>query len=328
MTTLLLSTKIKFLDPHMNTERKNIVISYLLLLIAIVLWASAFVGIRIGLKNYTPGVLALLRFLVASTAIIPLHFRYRNPTTLTIKNRCSLFFLGFLGIGIYHSALNYGEVTISAGLASFIIGLSPIFTALLALFFLKEKLRYIGWIGIAISLVGVVLITISQGGAASFNIGVLAVLASAIVSAIYSVWQKTLLKKINVVEMTSFTFWAGTLCLLIFLPQLPKEFMHASIKSTLAAVYLGIFPSVIAYISWCMALKRLTVTKASSALYAMPILSTFLGWIILNEKIALLAFIGGCIALIGAFIVQSKKSSAPQNTAILSSKASIYTART
>ncbi len=292
----------------MNAVHKNIIISYLLLLITIVLWASAFVGIRIGLKNYTPGSLALLRFLIASIAIIPLHLKYRSKATLTLKNRCSLFFLGFLGIGIYHSALNYGEVTISAGLASFIIGLSPIFTALLALFFLKEKLRYIGWIGMAISLVGVVLIATSQGGAASFNIGVLAVLLSATVSAIYSVWQKTLLKKINAIEMTSFTFWAGTLCLLIFLPQLPREFMHASIKSTLAALYLGIFPSVIAYITWSMALKKLPVTKASSALYAMPLLSTFLGWIILNEKIALLAFAGGCIALIGAFIVQSKKS--------------------
>lgn len=296
----------------MRILRKDLIVSYVLLLITIVLWASAFVGIRIGLKSYTPGTLALFRFLVASVAIIPLYFKYRSPVTLTVKKRLSIFWLGFLGIGIYHAALNYGEITVSAGLASFIIGISPIFVAILALFFLKEKLRFIGWIGVGISLIGVVMIAISQGGAASFNLGALAVLAAAVSSAIYAIGQKSLLKKVNAIELTSLTFWSGSIGLLIFLPNLPHNFMHASVTATLAVVYLGLFPSVIAYITWSMALKQLTVTQASSALYAMPIVSTFLGWILLNERIALLAFAGGCVALIGAFIVQSKRSFKPK----------------
>ena len=291
---------------------RNLVVSYLLLLITVVLWASAFVGIRIGLHSYTPGALALLRFIVASFAIIPLHLKYRSSVVLTRTERLAIFILGLLGIGVYHAALNYGEITIAAGLASFIIGLSPIFAALLARFFLKEKLGMIGWIGIAISFVGVALIAISEGGSAAFNLGASAVLLSALITAVYTVGQKQLLKKINAIEITSLTFWSGLLGLMIFLPQLSHEFMRASLTATMAAVYLGIFPSMIAYITWSMALERLSVTKASSALYAMPIVATFLGWLWLKETIALLVFGGGCLALVGAFIVQSGKMRAPR----------------
>ena len=82
----------------MNTLRKDLITSYLLLFVTIVLWASAFVGIRIGLKSYTPGTLALLRFSIASIAITPLYFKYRSIAGLTTKERLLIFFLGFLGI--------------------------------------------------------------------------------------------------------------------------------------------------------------------------------------------------------------------------------------
>ena len=139
------------------------------------------------------------------------------------------------------------------------------------------------------------------------NIGVLAVLLSAFASAVYSVGQKSLIKKIGAIKFTSLTFWSGTICLLVFLPKLPYELQHASLTATSAAIYLGIFPSVIAYATWSIALKRLPVTKVTGTLYAMPIISTFLGWILLDEKIALLALGGGCMALVGSFIVQTKK---------------------
>lgn len=282
-------------------------ISYLFLSIAIILWASAFVGIRIGLKGYTPGTLAIFRFLIVSIIMIPLYFRYRTSPTLNWKEYLTIFLIGFFGVGIYHLALNFGELTVSAGLACFIIGTGPIFASLLAFFILKEKLTLRGWVGIGISFIGIMIIAFDQGGTVAFNIGTLCILISSLTSGLYSVLSKLLLKKVNAIELVSLVVWSGTISLLIFLPGLPAVLIHASLLSTLSVVYLGIFPGAIAYITWSIALAKLPVAKASSFLYAMPILSTLLGWALLNEKVALFSLAGGFLAMAGSFIVQSQK---------------------
>ncbi|HCU05559.1 MAG TPA: hypothetical protein DIC51_04620 [Coxiellaceae bacterium] len=286
--------------------KKTALINYLLLLTTIVFWASAFVGIRMGLKSYTPGALALLRYGIASMAIIPLYLKYRSHYSLTKTELATAFLAGFLGIGFYNAALNYGELTVPAGIASFTIGQVPIFTALLALFLLKEKLSISGWIGIFISMIGIAIIAISQSNALSFNMGVIYILLAAFASSLFIILQKPLLKKINAIEFVSIAIWSGTASLLIFLPSLPHQLIHASLQSTCSVIYLSICPGVIAYITWSMALKRLTAVKASSFLYVTPIVSTFLGWIILKENISLLSFVGGCVALVGSIIVQKK----------------------
>ena len=59
-----------------------------------------------------------------------------------------LLFLGFIGITIYHLALTFGEVKVTAGSASLLIASAPIFTAILAIFILKERISVWGWIGV------------------------------------------------------------------------------------------------------------------------------------------------------------------------------------
>src|SRR3712207_8076901 len=70
----------------------------------------------------------------------------------------AVFLAGFLAFTFYHAALNYGEVTVSAGAASVLINTVPIFTALLAVTFLGERLRALGWVGMAVSFGGAALI--------------------------------------------------------------------------------------------------------------------------------------------------------------------------
>jgi drug/metabolite transporter (DMT)-like permease len=287
-----------------NKDQKEKITGYLILAMAIIFWSSAFVGIRMGLDGYSPGVLAFFRFLVASVAMVPLYIKHRSATSLSWRDRAAIFFLGFFGIGIYHIALNYGELTVSSGMASFIIGLAPIFTVLLAIFFLKEKMRMAVWVGIAISFVGVIMIAVSYGGSISFDVGAFYILLSAFISGAYNVWQKLLLKKINAIEMSCLIIWSGTISLIMFLPELPHTLLHASVTSTLAVIYLGIFPGAISYTLWSIALKKLPIAKATGGLYTMPIISTFLGWLLLGEHMAILSFTGGCVALIGALIAQ------------------------
>lgn len=275
----------------------------LALLLALLLWASAFVGIRIGLEGgYSFGALAFLRLTVASLCLLCMTYRLTNATTIPWRDRCSLALLGVIGIGIYHVCLNYGEVTVSAGVASFIVGLMPVITVLLAWIFFHERMTAVLWLGVGISFFGLLLIILDESDKIGFDWGVIAVLITAIAGSILNIWQKPWLKKYHLVDVTAWIMWGGTLSIIFFAPLFFKEFFTASWKATLAGIYLGIFPAAFANVAWGYVLHTWSVSKASITLYSLPVLSTIMGYCILGEKISLLAFTGGLIAVAGAFI--------------------------
>src|ERR687883_923163 len=111
---------------------------------AVVFGASAYAAIGDALGSYSPGPLALLRMLVASAAlaIYAALGRVRLPEARDLP---AVALAGLFAFALYNVALNYGQLTASAGAASLIIASIPIFTALLAVAFLEERLDALGW---------------------------------------------------------------------------------------------------------------------------------------------------------------------------------------
>lgn len=286
----------------MSTLKINFV-----LLVTLFFWASAFVGIRIGLEGYSPGSLALLRFIIASLCLYLLNRRVRNKVTIPWKERRQIAFLGVIGIGIYHFCLNFGEIHVSAGIASFIIGLMPVITVLLSFFILHEKLSKMLWFGVLVSFIGLLLIILGDNSAIGPDIGVLSILIAAIAGSILNIYQKDFVNRYHPIEVTAWVLWGGTLSLMLFSVQLWQEITLASWRATLAVIYLGIFPAAISQVGWGYILNYMTVSRASISLYALPIISTLLGFLILGEMPAFWAFVGGLIALIGALIAGLSK---------------------
>ncbi len=281
----------------------------------LLLWASAFAGIRAGMRlspsgavgadGYGPGELALLRFGTASTvlALYALAKRMRLPE----RSELPLIGLtGFLGISVYHVALNFGEVTVQAGAASLLISAAPVFTALLSVAVLKERLTGIGWLGILLAFAGVALIALSGGRGLHFTPGALLILLAATVAAVYSILSKQLLRRHAALEFTCYSIWAGTLPLLVFLPGLLRRLPVAAPPATFAVIYLGIFPAAIAYVLWNYALARMPASLLSSFLYLSPVLASLIAWVWLGEVPTLLTLVGGAIAILGVILVQTK----------------------
>lgn len=181
----------------------------------VVLWASAFPGIRAGLVAYSPAHLAALRFLVASAALASFaaFVRMRLPDAADVPG---IVLAGALGVAVYHLLLNAGELTVSAGAASFLANTIPVFTAILAWLVLGERLPAVGWAGIAVSMFGVGLIAVGDAGGFDMDRGVLFILASSASGAGYFVLQKHFMKKYSPLEFTAYAIWAGTLVLLLF----------------------------------------------------------------------------------------------------------------
>ena len=281
----------------------------------LLLWASAFAGIRAGMRltpaggvgadGYGPGELALLRFGTASTVLglYALATRMRLPKPAELPR---IGLAGFLGISVYHVALNFGEVTVNAGAASLLIAAGPVFTALLSVVFLQERLTRIGWGGILLAFAGVSLITLSGGKGVHFTPGALLILLAAAVAAVYSILSKQGLRRHAAIAFTSYTIWAGTLPLLIFLPGLIRQAHRAAPPATLAVIYLGIFPAAIAYVLWNLALARMPASLLSSFLYLSPVIASFIAWVWLGELPTRLTVLGGAIAIVGVVLVQTK----------------------
>jgi len=223
-----------------------------------------------------------------------------------VRDLPAILLLGFLGITVYHVALSHGEVTVTAGAASLLIGSGPVFTALLATLFLGERLKVWGWLGIAISFSGVALIALGEGEGVSFDPGAFLILLAALGISLYFVFQKPYLKKYSAVQFAAYTIWAGTLFMLIYLPGLAPAVRSAPLGATLAVVYLGVFPAALAYVSWSYALSRSPASIAASFLYLSPVLATLIAWVWLREVPVVLSLAGGGLSLCGVVLVNTR----------------------
>jgi drug/metabolite transporter (DMT)-like permease len=264
----------------------------------LLLWSTSFSGIRQALADYSPYHLALLRFAIASLlfGIAAVFVRIRLPGREDLPR---ILLAGLIGVGIYHSSLNFGQQTVTAGAASFIINMVPIFTGILAALILGEHVPRARWAGITVSFLGIALITLGERKQSGGGWGAWFILLAALAQSVSFILVKPLFKRYSAIEVTCYAVWTGTVCLAVFLPGLGHELARASLSSTLLVLYLGIFPAAVGSLCWTYVLGRLPASRAASFLYLSPPLSLLVAWGWLGEVPGLVSFAGCCLAMGG-----------------------------
>lgn len=248
--------------------------------------------------------MALFRFLIASVVLAIYYFVDKKARIkLSGYDVLLCFLIGAASSG-YILGLNIGEQGVSSPLASFIVSTEPIMIAMIATALLKEKLTLYSITGLLVSILGVSIIFYSGNKAAGgFNWYVLIIFIATFSSAIYCTLQKPLLRRYRARQILPLYMWFSSIVLLPYFPDMIYDIQEAHWEITLVLIYLGIFPTLIAFALWTYAISKIPVGRAAGMFYIIPFFTMIFGYLLLKEEINLLAFLGGCLALIGAVII-------------------------
>ncbi|MGW0671255.1 DMT family transporter [Streptomyces sp. NPDC002746] len=272
----------------------------------VVLWASAFVSIRSAGEAYSPGALALGRLLTGSLALGALLLVRREG----LPPRAAwpgIIVSGLLWFGLYMVVLNWGEQQVDAGTAAMVVNIGPLLIALLGSRLLGEGLPRRLALGMGVSFAGAVVVGLSMSGKGSSPVlGVLLCLLAAVTYAAGVVGQKPALGHGSALQITTFGCLVGTVACLPFSGALISDAAGAPLSATLNMVYLGLFPTALAFTTWAYALARTTAGRMGATTYAVPALVVLMAWLLLDEVPAPLTIGGGLLCLAGVAVSRTR----------------------
>jgi drug/metabolite transporter (DMT)-like permease len=282
--------------------------------VTLVLWASAFVAIRHLGESVPPGSLSLGRLLVAVAALALMASRQRTRRLPTRREWPLIVLGGVAWIGVYNVTLNEAERRIDAGTASLIVQIGPILVALFATVFLGERLHRWLVAGLAVGFGGVVLIAEASSGTPNGDlVGVLLTAVAAATFAVGVICQKKLLGSgLTALEMTLWFYVVGTIACLPWAGELVGVVGDASLPDLAWIVYLGVFPSAVAFTTWAYALNTSDAGTFAMTTFLVPFITTLIAWLLLDEVPPVLAFVGGALCIVGVQLTRrTSRTAAP-----------------
>ncbi|MGY6020784.1 DMT family transporter [Streptomyces spinosirectus] len=278
-------------------------------LVTVVLWASAFVSIRSAGAAYSPGALALGR-LLSGALVLGVMLIVRGEGLPQRSAWRGIAISGALWFGFYMVVLNWGEQQVDAGTAALVVNIGPILIALLGARLLGDPMPPRLLAGMAVSFAGAVAVGLSMSGdGGSSVLGVLLCLLAAVGYAAGVVAQKPALGRASALQVTTFGCLIGAVGCLPFAGQLVGEAADAPVSATLNMVYLGVFPTALAFTTWAYALARTTASRMGATTYAVPALVVLMSWLALGEVPGLLTLGGGVLCLAGVAVSRSRPRS-------------------
>lgn len=287
------------------------IVGHIAAALTILMWSATYTSTKILLADFSHIEVTFYRSIIAYIALWLL--RPKPLPFKSFKQELPFIGMGFFGLFLYYICQNSALEYTTATNVSVIVTTAPIFTALCAQIFMKEKhLTAPFMVGSALALGGVVLIT--QGGRLNLNIspqGDILALLSAISWAGYSTFLGlTKDRDIHPVIFARRTYFWG---LVFLIPSLPfykfnfgfERFGDSSILFHI--LFLGLGASAIAYLTWNFASKRIGVVTTSLYIYSDSVFAVALAVIVLKEKLTLITVLGIALVLGGVILAGLKK---------------------
>ncbi len=286
----------------------------LLMLMATVFWAGAFITGKMGVYALSPLVLTFLRMFFAAIIIFPIMVLTEKDNwrieLSSVKYAVLTAVVGMIG---YHMFFFYALRYTDASKASMINAVNPLLTALMAVIFLGERLTSRKIFFILTAFAGVVL-TLSNWNlqriiSFDLNLGDLLMLCGAMMWATYGIIVKRIMPFFTPLKLTTYTFLFSSIILFPFTAKelISLDYVQIGWMPFLAVLYMAIFPSVIGYTIQQMAIKELGAGKTALFINLVPVISTIFAIIFLGEKLFKLNVVSGAIIIVSVILFRKQK---------------------
>lgn len=296
--------------------KKLTVNNYFLLIILSAIWGSAFFAIKIGLESFSPITIASLRLSIASLFLLFFFYIQKKKIFFTAQIIYLLIIIGIIGNFIPFFLISWAEQHIPSSTAGMLMAIGPIITLVMSHFLTKsDKFTIIKFVSISVGFIGVLFIfsTNSFGNLVEYNfIDLIAKFLVIIAAFGYMLSNIIAYEKLNQLDSFSITTFATTFGAIFSIPFFLIDISFNNYNYTfnynsiLAVIYLGIFPTAIAF------QFRYYITKTSGPVflsyvaYLIPAFALIWGYILLSEKIGLNSLIGILLILIGVYLGQNR----------------------
>lgn len=281
-----------------------------LAIIACLLWSSAFVGVKIGLKYHTPLQFAGIRFIISGLMLVPVVFNFPRFKKEVRENFTYVCLIAFLQVILQYSLFYLGVSMIPASIAAMIVGSSPLFIALVAHFSNSgDRLDWFKTGSIFLGIIGVAVITLGRdrlpSGAEIAMAGVVLLLMNNLVSGITNVVVARKKQTISPMVLTSASLLIGGLFL--FLISIPFEGIHYQTFPLEYFVALGwlSFLSAAAITIWNTLLRRpkVKVSELNIWKFLIPVSGAILSWLILPDESPDFVSVSGMILIATSLLI-------------------------
>ncbi|HXM44997.1 MAG TPA: DMT family transporter [Bryobacteraceae bacterium] len=290
---------------------------YALILLMVVFWSGNYIAGKIALREFSPMLLAGLRIVFAGVTILPVYLWERlteprltepRPSGSGPRDAVRPLMLGLFGVTLNQVLFVVGLSRTSVAHAAILIGLTPIQVLIIAGLRGQERITARKAFGMAIALGGVAMLKAFEPatGAGATWIGDAVVLLAGLCFALFTVFGKEVTAQYSTITMNTYAYVGGAVALL---PLTLWEAAHQPLANVsagawLAAIYMALFPSVIAYLIYYHALAHMTASRVSAFSYLQPVFASIMGVAILGETLGTPVIAGGVAILGGVYLAE------------------------
>ena len=287
-----------------------------LLILLSAIWGSAFFAIKICLNSFSPIGVASLRLIIASIFLLFFFYIQKKKIIFTKRILFLLIIIGIIGNFIPFFLISWAEQFIASSTAGMLMAIGPIITLLMSHFLTKnDKFTFIKFSSIMVGFIGVLFIfNFYNFNNLLTNNYIDLVAKILVIFAAFGYMFSNILayEKLNKIDSFTITTFATTFGAIFSIPffifeiSINNYFLNVDLNSIYALIYLGIFPTAIAF------QFRYYITKTSGPVflsyvaYLIPVFAVLWGYILLSEKIGISSLIGIFLILFGVYLGQNK----------------------
>ncbi|KRT35368.1 DMT family transporter [Acetomicrobium hydrogeniformans] len=282
--------------------------------LATMFWGASFVAMKIAVNETSPSMIVWFRSL-AGFGVLSLWLwkRKNGGTYVAPKDLLYMAALGLMGVTFHNLIQAEALKTAQAATSAWIVSTTPLIIALFGRIFLKERIAREGVIGLFSAALGVLLV-LGEGSSLlpkGITVGDLLISLSAINWAAFTVISRKFLERRDQIVSLFYIMSFGWL-----FSNIPAYFSGFSLsfswQAWISLLFLGVLCSGIAYIFWYEALYALPASQVGVFMYLNPLTATITAVILLSESLSLKDATGALLVLLGLWMVNRKKSNAPQ----------------